>query len=303
VLGKKHWRLLPLLALVAIFATGCDSRYVVFNPAGPVAKTEMNLIILSAVLVAIVIIPVLAILAYIIFRYRDKPGNTAPYMPDWAHSNKLEIIWWGIPILIIGILGYETTKYAFALTKPPVQNVKPVVIQVTALDYKWLFQYPDQGIATVNYAEIPAGVPIQFVLTADAPMNSFWIPQLGGQEYAMPGMDMRLWLQADKMGVFDGSGANFSGEGFAHMNFKVKSETQADFNTWVSKVKQDSPALTNDGYKQLAQKGTSDVKTFSSFPPGIFQETVDKNGGKYMKHDKGDMSGMDHDMSSMNQGK
>ncbi len=268
-------------ASAAILLTGCDERYLVFNPKGPVGRTELQLINLSILLSAIVVIPVLILLAFIIIRYRDKPGNKAPYKPDWEDSKVLEIIWWGIPVIIIAILGTFTVKTTFALTKPPVSDVKPLTIQVTSLDWKWLFEYPEQNIATVNYAKIPTGIPIQFVLTSDAPMNSFWVPQLGGMEYTMPGMAMRLWLQADQPGNYFGSGANFTGEGFAHMRFEVVAEPQEKFNEWVDQVKQTGKPLTRDGYAKLAEPGISDQVTYSSYPTELFDEVVFKNGGIY----------------------
>lgn len=279
-------RLYPFLMTVAatILLAGCDSNYIVFDPKGPVAETQYRLIMLSIILCAIVVIPVLAILVYIVWRYRDKPGNKAPYKPHWDDSKALEIAWWGIPVIIIGILGYFTVRDTYALVKPPVTDSKPITIQVTSLDWKWLFQYPDQKIASVNHVEIPTGVPVQFVLTSDAPMNSFWVPQLGGQMYTMPGMAMGMWLQADQPGKYFGTGANFSGKGFAHMQFEVVAKPQSEFNEWVQQVKKSSPALTKDGYAQLAKPGLSDQKFYSSYPPGLFQEVVDKNGGIYMKH-------------------
>jgi cytochrome aa3-600 menaquinol oxidase subunit 2 len=297
-----------MAALATMLLAGCDDRYIVLNPKGPVGEAEMRLIIISVILCAIVVIPVLAMFVYIVYKYRDKPGNKAPYTPDWADSKVLEIIWWGIPIVIIGILGYFTARDTYALTKPPT-DTKPITVQVTSLDWKWLFTYPDQKVASVNYLEIPTGVPVQFVLTSDAPMNSFWIPQLGGQEYTMPGMAMRLWLQADKPGEYFGSPANFTGKGFAHMNFKVVAKPKAEFDKWVQETKQNSPALTKEGYKELAKPGTSDKKTFSSYPDGLFEEIVNKNGGMYYHHNMqegmnvqnhNDMSNMNHDMSNMN---
>jgi cytochrome aa3-600 menaquinol oxidase subunit II len=298
----NRFSLFFVAALTMIMMSGCSSNYIVLDPKGPVGQTELHLIVISVILCAIVVIPVLAILVYIIYRFRDKPGNDAPYTPDWSDSKVLEIIWWGIPIIIIGILGYFTAKDTYALTKPPVTNAKPITIQVTNLNWKWLFQYPDQKIATVNYAEIPAGVPVQFVLTSDAPMNSFWVPQLGGQEYAMPGMAMRLWLQADHPGKYFGSGANFTGKGFAHMQFQVEAKPQADFDAWAKSVKQTAPALTKEGYVNLTSKQeTSNVQTFSSYPEGSFEDTVNKNGGKYYHHDMPGMSS--NDMSGMNMNK
>ena len=262
--------------------SGCGPEYLVLNPAGPVGHEEMKLIILSTLLIAVVIIPVLILLVYIVVRYRDKPGNTAPYTPEWSESKTLEIIWWTIPILIVGVLSVFTAKTTFALVRPPENNVKPMTIDVTSLDWKWLFEYPGQQVATVNYAVIPTGVPVQFVLTSDAPMNSFWVPQLGGQEYTMPGMAMRLWLQADKPGDYYGHGANFTGKGFAHMSFQVLAKSQSDFNAWVEQTKQTSPALTKAGYEELKQPSVMGTKSYSAFPPGLFNDTIWANGGQYM---------------------
>lgn len=277
-------------ALATVLLSGCGSKYIVLNPKGPVGQTEVHLIWLSVWLSAIVVIPVIAIMIYIVIRYRDKKGNDAPYDPEWKDSKVLEIIWWGIPIIIIAILGTATAKDIYKLMKPPVKDVTPVTIQVTSLDWKWLFEYPDQGVATVNYAEIPTGVPIQFVLTADAPMNSFWVPQLGGQEYTMPGMKMRLWLQADHPGKYFGSGANFTGKEFAHMRFYVKAESQKDFNNWVQHVKSTAPAMTRSDYMELRKQGTSPVKSYSSFPKGLYNEIVNEEGGKYMQMQNKDMN-------------
>ncbi|GGI99103.1 quinol oxidase subunit 2 [Alicyclobacillus cellulosilyticus] len=276
----RRWRWLLLAALVLV--TGCGPEYQVLHPAGPVGRTELRLIILSAILIGIVVIPVLVLLFYIVWRYRDKPDNHAPYKPEWSESKWLEVVWWGVPIVIIGILGFYTGQTTFALTKPPESDVKPLTIDVTSLDWKWLFEYPDQGIATVNYCEIPTGVPVQFVLTSDAPMNSFWVPQLGGQEYTMPGMAMRLWLQADRPGTYYGHGANFTGKGFAHMQFHVIATSQNKFDQWVARVKQTAPPLTKAGYQRLKQPSVMGRAAYSSFPKGLFNATIWAEGGRYM---------------------
>jgi cytochrome aa3-600 menaquinol oxidase subunit 2 len=302
-LTLSKWKQFVKYSIVSLMGmlllAGCDkSKYIVLNPKGPVAHQELDLIIISVILCAVVIIPVLGIFVYITIRFRDKPDNTAPYQPEWADSKVLEVIWWGIPIVIIAILGVFTAKTTLNLTKPPVQDVKPIVVQVTSLDWKWMFTYPDKKIATVNYAEIPAGVPVQFILTSDAPMNSFWIPQLGGQEYTMPGMSMGLWLQADKVGEYFGSGANFTGKGFAHMQFRVKAVKQSDFNNWADHIKKSSPVLTQTGYITLSKPSVEKELSFSSYPKGLFEGIVNKNGGKYYHHmnnmgDSNSMSGMD----------
>lgn len=280
-----RWRAAVFTAAVtALLLSGCGPQYLVLHPVGPVGREELNLIILTAVLTGIVVVPVIILLAYIVWRYRDKPGNTAPYRPKWSESKVLEYGWWGIPIVIIGIISVFTAKTTIAVANPPKESkqVNPITIQVTSLDWKWLFQYPGQGIATVNYAKIPTGVPVQFELTADAPMNSFWVPQLGGQEYTMPGMAMRLWLQADKAGTYYGHGANFTGEGFAHMNFSVVATSDANFNSWVQQVKASSPALTMTGYDKLKQPGEMGTLSYSSFPPSLFNSTIWAEGGRYM---------------------
>ncbi|MFD0825036.1 ubiquinol oxidase subunit II [Neobacillus sp. M.A.Huq-85] len=282
----RTWSQYSILGLLGtLLLAGCDkSKYIVLDPKGPVGQTELDLIVISVILCAIVIIPVMVIFVYIIIRYKDRPGNTAPYQPEWADSKVLEIVWWGIPVVIVAILGIYTAKTAIKVSKPPVTDVKPIVVQVTSLDWKWLFTYPDKKVATVNYAVIPAGVPIQFVLTSDAPMNSFWVPQLGGQEYTMPGMSMGLWLQANKIGEYFGSGANFTGTGFAHMQFRVKAVSQADFNTWAAGLKKNSPVLTNAGYQELSQPGNVKELSYSSYPNKLYENIVNKNGGTLHHH-------------------
>ncbi|MCY9513239.1 ubiquinol oxidase subunit II [Paenibacillus apiarius] len=269
---------LSMLLLLLLMTTGCTERMIVLDPKGPIAEQQRDLMMISTVLTSLVIVPVLILTAIIVWRYRDRTGRKAKYAPDWEHSTKLEVIWWGIPILIITVLGLITIKGTYALepSKPLESDKKALTIQVTSLDWKWLFQYPEQGIATVNAVHFPEGVPIRFEITADSPMNSFWIPQLGGQMYAMSGMAMTLYLQADERGQYWGSGANFTGKEFAKMYFDVKSTSQEEFDQWVNEVKASSPALTLEGYQQLAKPAASEFKTFSAFPEGLFYMTVTK---------------------------
>lgn len=277
---------LPITLLSLAFLSGCDERFPVLHPAGPVGKEELHLIILSVILVSVVIIPVFGLLAFILIRYRDKPGNKAPYRPNWSESKWLEIVWWSIPVVIVLILGTYTVKSTFALTKPPSNNGQPMTVEVMSLDWKWLFLYPDQGVATVNYVNIPAGRPVHFILSSDAPMNSLWIPALGGQEYTMPGMAMSLWLQGNKVGTYVGKGANFTGKGFAHMHFKVHVQAEKDFKSWMQQLDQNSPALTKAGYKKLSQPSVIGSKSYSTFPQNLFKHIVMKDGGKYMDMSK-----------------
>ena len=180
--------------------------------------------------------------------------------------------------------GHSDRRETYALAKSPTPDTQPLKIEVTSMDWKWLFQYPDQKIATVNYVEIPTNRPVEFLLTADGPMNSFWVPELGGQEYTMPGMVMGLWLQADKPGDYYGHGANFTGAGFAGMQFRVIAKSQGDFNSWVADVANNAPDLTQAGYDKLAKPGSAGELSFSSYPVGIFKKVVMDEGGKYMKH-------------------
>lgn len=278
----KSLRRLAFLAMLVLLLpalSGCSS-IAVLDPKGPIAAQQRDLMFLSTVLCAIVIVPVLILSAIIIWRYRDKADRKAAYTPNWAHSTKLEMIWWGIPIIIILTLAIVTARATYALepSKPleSKADVKPLTVQVTSLNWKWLFQYPEQDIASVNELKIPQGVPVRFEITADSPMNSFWIPQLGGQIYAMSGMAMTLYLQADETGQYWGSGANFTGTDFAKMFFDVHAVTAEEFTDWVEDVKKDSPTLTLEGYKQLAEPSASEKLTYSSFPEGLFEMTVTK---------------------------
>ncbi|WP_458463183.1 ubiquinol oxidase subunit II [Paenibacillus sp.] len=253
-------------------------QYVVLDPKGPIGASQRDLIVISTILCAVIIVPVLILSAVIVWRYRDKPDNKAAYEPNWAHSTKAEVVWWTIPIIIIGILAIVTIRYTYVLepSKPLASEKAPITIQVSSLDWKWLFMYPEQGIATVNTLNIPADRPVKFELTADSPMNSFWIPQLGGQIYTMSGMAMTLYLQADHEGKYWGSGANFTGEHFGEMRFDVNATSDEDFDNWVAEVKQSSQELTTEGYNALAEPGRSNVAYYSAFPEGLFQNIVTK---------------------------
>jgi cytochrome o ubiquinol oxidase subunit 2 len=274
----KTWLTIPAVLLFsAALLSGCGQA-MVLDPKGPIAAAQKDLIMISTILCAAILVPVLVLTAYIVYRYRERPESTAKYQPNWAHSTLLETIWWVIPILMIAVLAVITVRYTQELepSKPIGSEEKELVVQVTSLDWKWLFQYPEQGIATVNYLYIPEDVPVRFELTSDAPMNSFWIPQLGGQIYTMSGMAMTLYLQADEAGTYFGSGANFSGEHFAKMSFKVNAVSEGEFEAWVESVKASAPALTDEGYEALALPGTTEKQSFSAIPKDLFHRTVTK---------------------------
>lgn len=256
---KKHKLDFIVLLVIALVAGAVMSLHVsdfqILNPKGQIADKQRNLLMITVFLGLLVIIPVYAMTFVIARRYRED-NLKSKYTPDVDGNRLAETVWWGIPCAIILALAILTWNSSHALdpSKKLVSTLKPLNVQVIALDWRWLFIYPDQNIATLNYLKIPVNTPVNFEITADAPMNSFWIPKLGGQIYAMPGMSTRLSLEADSTGTFKGSSANLSGEGFADMDFSAISVDQAGFDSWVQTVRQAPVKLTVDQYLQIAKK-------------------------------------------------
>ncbi|MBP5089829.1 ubiquinol oxidase subunit II, partial [Pseudomonas chlororaphis] len=241
------------------------------------------------------------------FAWKYRASNTnATYAPKWSHSTKIEIAVWLVPILIIIALGYVTYKSTHALDpyRPLESDVKPINIEVVALDWKWLFIYPDQGIATVNQIRFPEHTPLNFKITSDAVMNSFFIPALGGQIYAMAGMQTKLHLIANQKAEMEGISANYSGAGFTGMKFKAISTSQEDFDAWVAEVKAAPKQLDQAEYEALAKPSQNNpVALYSSYTPDLFQKIVDKyegmKPGKPVKHEKKEVAAVEGtDMSS-----
>ncbi|SFD43743.1 cytochrome aa3 quinol oxidase subunit 2 [Bacillus sp. 491mf] len=264
-LKKKFWKLASLLPLsLLLFLGGCE-KIAVLNPQGPVAKSQYDLIIWSLILMSVIIVVVFVLFTIILIRYREKPENMDYEPPDIHGNTLLEVIWTIFPIIIVVALAIPTVKATYASEKPPEQtkDIKPVEIYVTSANWKWLFSYPEEGIETVNYLNVPAGVPIQFKLTSVGPMNAFWVPELGGMKYTMDGMIMDLYLQADKPGSYTGRSANFSGEGFTHMEFELEAKTKEEYNKWVKEAK-GAPNLSENKYKEIIQPGVVGRMTFSN---------------------------------------
>ncbi len=223
----------------------------VLEPKGMIGQEEAELINTSSLLMLIVVIPVFILTWAFAWKYRA--NRKARHEPDWEHNYIAEYCWWGVPVVIIIILAVMTYKSTHKLNPftPIVNGKKPISIQVVALNWKWLFLYPEYGIATVNFIQFPTQIPIDFSITSDAPMNSFWIPQLGGQIYAMPAMRSQLHLIANETGNFNGVSSNISGKGFAGMKFIAHASTQQEFDEWLLKVKQTSNHLNLATYEQL----------------------------------------------------
>lgn len=259
------------------FLSGCSSL-VVLHPKGEVGLSERELIIIAVALMLIVVIP--AILMTLIFAWRFRSSNkNAKYIPHW-YSKKVEMGIWVIPAIITVIIAIITWDYSHKLDpyQPLKSDTKPLVIQVISLDWKWLFIYPEQQIATINHIVIPAGVPIRFYITSDQVMNSFFIPQLGSQIMTMPGMKTQLNLMANQNGSYQGMSANFSGEGFNGMNFTVDAVSPAKFQEWLNIVKQSANKIDYASYKMIAKPSSNNpVAYFSSAEPGLFDEIVNEH--------------------------
>lgn len=282
---RKYNKYLGILSLFSVVAlvSGC-SDMVLMNPKGQIGLEQRSLILTVLGLMLIVVIP--AVVMAFVFAIKYRASNTkATYSPNWSHSSKVELVVWTVPILIIIFLATLTWKSTHALdpSKPIASDAKPVTIQVVAMDWKWLFIYPEQGIATVNEIAFPANVPVKFEITSNSVMNSFFIPQLGGQIYAMAGMNATLHLIANEPGSYKGISANFSGRGFSGMKFTaVATPDQAGFDEWVQKVKASPDTLgTMDAYEQLAAPSEyHPVEYFSSVKPSLYQDVIGKFMGK-----------------------
>lgn len=254
------------------------TRIDVLAPKGTIAEQQFDLIVLTSLLSLIVIIPVFALTFFIVWKYRAS-NTKAKYQPNWDHNRALEAAWWLIPFALIAVLAVITWVSTHKLDpyRPIESDKKPITIQVIALPWKWLFIYPEQNIATVNYVQFPEKTPVNFELTADAPMNSFWIPQLGGQVYAMAGMTTKLHLEASSVGEYRGSSANISGEGFAGMKFIAQSTNQKDFDSWIQGTKASYPVLTFSEYDKLVQPSENTPPAYySSSDPNLYDTVIMK---------------------------
>lgn len=278
MIKKRYPRLFSLLSTLGItlLLSGCD--FVLLDPKGQIGVEERSLIITAILLMLIVVVPV--IIMTIVFAWRYRASNTkATYTPDWAHSNKIEVVVWTVPVIIILVLGTITWKTTHSLDpRQPIESEQPhLTVQVVSLDWKWLFIYPEQGIATVNELAFPANVPVRFEVTSGSVMNSFFIPQLGSQIYAMAGMKNTLHLIANEEGVYRGLSANYSGHGFSGMKFNANVTSQEKFDEWVQQVKQASTTLDADKYTALEKASFNNpIERFSSVTPDMYDGIVAK---------------------------
>lgn len=274
-----------IVAGAGLTLAGCSGG--VLDPKGQVGMDEKNLIILCTILMLIVVVPVIVLTLYFAWKYRAS-RDFEIYTPKWAHSTKIEAVVWSIPILIVISLSVITWRSTHALDpySPLEGKGEHLTVEVVSLNWKWLFIYPEQGIATVNELVFPANKPVAFKITSESTMNSFFIPQLGSQIYSMAGMETKLHLIANEPGTYKGISSNYSGAGFTGMKFNaIATPTEGDFNDWVASVKQAQTALTPASYEQLAKPSENNPVTYySKVSEGLFHDIV----MKYMK-DHGSM--------------
>jgi cytochrome o ubiquinol oxidase subunit 2 len=260
---------------LTLVLTGCQNMSVL-NPKGLIAHDEKDLFLISLLLMLIIVIPVIILTIVIPFRARAT-NLKASYKPDFGHSTMIEIICWSIPVVIIIGLGILTWFSTHRLDpyKPIVSDRKAVQIQVVSLNWRWLFVYPEEGIATINDIVFPVGTPVSFSITSTGPMNGFQIPQLGTQIYAMSGMKTQLHLIADEVGQYRGHATNYSGEGFANMHFMAKVVSQKDFEAWVASAKKSPHKLTMANYESLVPDNLdTSVQYFSAVDANLFNDVI-----------------------------
>ena len=292
---NKSFGILSLIAASALLS-GCDMA--LLDPKGQIGLEQRSLILTALGLMLIVVIPV--IVMTIVFTRKFRASNTdAKYTPNWSHSNKIEAVVWTVPIIIIAILATLTWKTTHELDpyKPLVSDVKPIRVDVISLDWKWLFIYPDLGIATVNELAFPANTPVNFRITSNSVMNSFFIPRLGGQIYAMAGMQTQLHLIANEPGKYNGISSSYSGPGFSGMKFTaIATPDNATFDQWVANVKKAPNQLTTMAEFDALAKPSEyhPVEYFSSANPELFVDVINKfMGSKKMDMKKDEHMDMD----------
>lgn len=269
----------------AALLSGCNS--VLLNPSGSVAAQQSRLIVQATFLMLLIVIPVIVLTVVFAWRYRQS-NQEATYTPDWDHSTQLELIIWAAPLLIIIALGALTWISSHTLdpyrplrrldsARAIPAHVMPLTIEVVALDWKWLFIYPEQGIATVNEVAAPVDVPINFKITASSVMNSFFVPALAGQVYAMPGMQTQLNAVMNNRGDYEGFSANYSGAGFSGMHFQFKGLTAAAFAQWVQAAKGSRRELSRVVYQKLAEPSEREpVHRYSSIDASLYEAILNQ---------------------------
>ncbi|WP_423457255.1 ubiquinol oxidase subunit II [Ottowia sp. VDI28] len=282
----SNLRRASVLVVLTSLLAGC-SDLVVLNPSGDIAAQKGQLIVIATILMLLIVVPVIFFIFLFAWRYRQGAKHAQDdYAPDWDHSTRLELLIWAAPLVIIialGALTWITTHKLdpyrpldrISATKALPENVKPLEVEVISLDWKWLFLLPEQGIATVNELAAPVNRPIHFKLTSSSTMNAFYVPDLAGMIYTMPGMQTELNAVINKAGTYRGMSSHYSGEGFSGMTFKFHGLSDEDFAQWVDRAKADGKVLTRDAYLALAKPSSRDpVQRFASVEAGLYQRIM-----------------------------
>jgi cytochrome o ubiquinol oxidase subunit 2 len=248
----------------------------VLDPQGPVAAAERLILFNATGIMLVVALPVILMTLAFAWWYRAS-NKRATYRPDFEYSGQIELVVWAIPAMVVLLLAGVTWIGSHELDpglKLP-SPVKPLRIEVVSLDWKWLFIYPDQGVAAVNELTVPAGTPLEFVLTSASVMNAFFIPQLGSQIYTMPGMSTHLTLLAQHPGEYPGLSSHFSGDGFSDMRFTVHAVPETAFASWVTETRRDQPALDAAAYDLLAAPGANAAaREFGAVEPMLYEHVL-----------------------------
>ncbi len=277
------WRKAALAAIGAGASClgGCaPADYPIIAAAGPVASTERDLLFRAVAIMMIVVVPVFVLTAWFSWRYRAT-NRRSHYQPDWM-SRTVDIAVWVVPALIVLALGYNVWVYTHRLDpyRPLESAAAPLDVEVVAEDWKWLFIYPDQGVASVNELAFPSGRPLSLTITSDTVMNAFFIPALGSQIFAMAGMVTHLNLLADRPGHFAGRNTQYSGEGFSGQSFDAVAMSGADFAAWVAGARRSPDTLDAAAYARLAKPSAhAPVSYYASVAPGLFESIVRKYRG------------------------
>ena len=272
-----------IIILAPLALGGCD-QLVLLDPKGAIGVQEKFLTLLALGIMSAVVIPVMALTLFFAWRYRAS-NRKAVYAPNWEHSTKIELVVWSIPCCIVFFLALLIWGSTHKLDpyRPLTSEVAPLRVDVVALNWKWLFIYPDYGIATVNRLAIPAGTPINFRLTSESMMNSFFIPQLGSQVYAMAGMQTQLHLIADQPGIYAGRSSAFSGPGFSDMHFDTTAMPAEQFQAWIAAATAAPLILDHAAYDALAKPSLkTPPATYGRVEPGLFDGIVDSFMGDRM---------------------
>ncbi|MEC0298681.1 MULTISPECIES: cytochrome aa3 quinol oxidase subunit II [Peribacillus] len=290
---KIKWALLTILFTIAAVLTGCDNPLMVLDPKGPVAATQADVIMISIWTMAFVVLVVMVLYIFMIMKYRASKQRDDYEPPHIEGSKVLEIIWVAIPILIVAFLSVVTVKTTNEVEATPkgYGDQEPLIIYASSSNWKWHFSYPEEDIETVNYLFLPTNRPIEFKLYSFGPISSFWIPQLGGQKYAMSDMVNTLHLAADVPGEYMGRNSNFSGSGFAQQTFNVNVLSAEEYDKWVDEIKATAKPITEEKFNELLKPGHVGQSTYT----GTHLEFSPAPEGENAGHDHGSSNTEEHD--------